>query len=69
MSDTLEDIDIEATVGPEESWRVTMGTPSDYSLKTDVTVSALSDVGAYWAAVALKPDWYVERIFPSREAI
>lgn len=69
MSDTLDDTEIEAIVGPQETWRVTMGTPADYSLKTDVTVTALSDVGAYWAAIALKPDWYVERIFPEREGI
>lgn len=69
MSDTLETTDIESIVGPQESWRVTMGTPLDYSLTEDVTVSALSDVGAYWAAVALKRDWCVERIFPERETI
>lgn len=69
MYDTLENTDIEAIVGAQETWRVTMGTPTDYSLKTEVTVTALSDVGAYWAAVSLKPDWCVERIFPEREGI
>lgn len=69
MSETQSDIDLYTIVGPQETWRVVMGTPLDYSLKCEIDVEALSDFGAYWEAVALKPEWYVERIFPVREAL
>lgn len=69
MTETDNEPSIESLVGPADTWRVIMGTPRDHTLKVELDVEAHSDVGAYWAAVAAKPDMYAERIFPSREAL
>lgn len=69
MTEIENETYIRAIVGPQEIWTVVMGTPENLSIRDEVHVEALSDVGAYWAAVSMKPDWYVDRIFPNREAI